>query len=133
MVTPVLEGCAAMQRTLFGGPTAQTVTDEIAVLQTATRGARLVADTLQNLHQLSEKRTASIAQALAKSEAACGAARVRLQAGDVSGAAAIIHVAQAEFANDPDIDHVLARAERLTRDPNIRAALKVFGLEGHLD
>ena len=122
-----------MQRILPGGPNAQTVSNQIGALQTAVRGARLVADTLENLHQLSEKKSAAIERVLANSDAACRAARARLEAGDLRGAASIIDAAQAEFANDPDIDRALARAEQLTRDPDVRAALKVVGLEGHLD
>jgi hypothetical protein len=133
MSAMVVAGCSAMQRILPGGPTAQTVTDEIAALETATREARIIVDTLQNLHLLSQKRVASIARVVGDSDTACNAARARLQAGDVRGAASLVHAAQAEVANDADIKNALAQAEQLLSDPNVRAALRVIMIGRPLD
>jgi hypothetical protein len=122
-----------MQKILPGGPTAQTVTDEIAALETATREARIIVDTLQNLHLLSQKKVASIARVVGDSDTACNAARARLQAGDVRGAASLVHGAQAEVGNDADIKNALAQAEQLLSDPNVRAALRVIMIGKPLD
>jgi hypothetical protein len=126
-------GCSAMQRILPGGPTAQTVTDEIGALEMATRGTRIVVDTLQNLHLLSRKTVASIARVVGDSDTACNSARARLQAGDVRGAASLLHTAQAEVGNDTDIKNSLAQAEQLLNDPNVRAALRVIVIGRPLD
>lgn len=129
----VIPGCSAMQKIFPSGPTAQTVTDEIAALETATRETRIIVDTLQNLHLLSRKTVASIARVVEDSDAACNAARARLQAGDVRGAASLVHTAQAEVANDTDIKNCLAQAEQLLNDPNVRAALRVIMIGKPLD
>jgi prophage DNA circulation protein len=118
-----------MQSIRPSGPTAQMVTDEIGALEMATRGTRIVVDTLQSIHLLSPKTVDSIARVLADNDAACTSARTRLQAGDVSGAASTIRTAQAEFANDADIKQALAQAEQLLRDPEVRAALRVVRID----
>lgn len=129
----LVAGCSAMQRILPGGPTAQTVTDEIGSLEMATRGTRIVVDTLQNLHLMSRKTVESIARVVGDSDTACNSARARLQAGDVRGAASLVHAAQAEVANDADIKNALAQAEQLLSDPNVRAALRVIMIGRPLD
>ena len=128
-----LAGCSALQRALGGGTTPQELSNEIGALETATRSTRIIVDTLRNLRQLSEDRVDPIRSVLGRSDAACTAARTRLQAGDISGAASLIHTAQAEFANDAAIGQALAQAELLLRDPNVRAALRVIRVGGHLD
>jgi len=126
-------GCSAVQRALGGGPTPQTLSNEIGALETATRGTRIIVDTLRNLRQLSEDTVDPIRIVLGRCDTACTSARTRLQAGDISGAASIIHNAQAEFANDAAIGQALGQAEQLLRDPNVRAALRVIRVGGHLD
>jgi len=126
-------GCSAVHRALVGGTTPETLGNEIGALETATRGTRIIVDTLRNLRQLSEDTVNPIRSVLERSDAACTAARVCLQAGDVSGAASIVHAAQAEFANDVAIGQALAQAEQLLRDPSVRAALRVIRVGGHLD
>lgn len=125
----LVAGCSAMQSSLTGGSTAQTVTDEIGALETATRGTRIVVETLERLNRLSPKAVDSIARVLADNDTACNAARTRLQAGDVSGAASTLRAAQAGFANDADIKQALAQAEQLLKDPEVRAALRVVRID----
>jgi hypothetical protein len=125
----LVAGCSAVESMLPGGPTAQTVTNEIGALETGTRGTRIVADTLQGIHLLAPKTVASIARVLADTDTACNSARTRLQAGDVSSAASTIRTAQAEFADDADIKEALAQAEQLLRDPDVRAALRVVRID----
>ena len=126
-------GCSAMQRALGGDATSQTVGNEVGALEMATRSTRIIADTLRNLRQLPDDTVDSIRMVLGRSDTACTSARALLQAGDVSAAASLVHSAQAEFANDVAIGQALTQAEQLLRDPNVRAALRVIRVGGHLD